>query len=201
MQRLPEPLKLLVDQLSRLPGLGPKSALRLAMTLLKWPEQQTRDLGLGIHNLRDALHLCSRCGALTDTDPCTICADPSRNEETLCLVSEWDSMLAIEDGGFYTGYYLILGGLLAPLENVSPEHLEISRLQQRLAQGQVKELIFALGTTLEAENTASYIKQLVGREFPHVRITRLAQGIPLGADVKFVDKETLRQSLDYRQEL
>jgi recombination protein RecR len=201
VQRLPEPLKVLVEQLSRLPGLGPKSALRLAMTLLKWPENNTRSLGKAIHDLRDNLHLCSRCGSLTDTDPCTICTDGSRSRETLCLVSEWDSLLAMEDGGFYRGQYMILGGLIAPLDNVTPEHLELNRLQHRLAEGEINELIFALGTTMEAENTATYVKQLVASRFPHIRVTRLAQGIPLGSEVKFVDKETLRQSLNYRQEL
>ncbi len=201
MQRLPEPLKLLVEQLSRLPGLGPKSALRLAMTLLKWPENNTRSLGRAIHDLRDNLHLCARCGALTDTDPCALCTDTERERHTLCLVSEWDSLLALEEGAFYRGQYMILGGLIAPLDNITPEHLELNRLQLRLGEGEVSELIFALGTTMEAENTAAYIKHLVAAQFPHIRITRLAQGIPLGADVKFVDKETLRQSLTYRQNL
>lgn len=201
MQRLPEPLKVLVEQLSRLPGLGPKSALRLAMTLLKWPENNTRSLGKAIHDLRDKLHLCSSCGSLTDTDPCGICTDTTRVRDTLCLVSEWDSLLAMEDGGFFRGQYMILGGLIAPLDNVTPEQLELNRLQRRLAEGEITEIIFALGTTMEAENTAAYVKQLIASRFPNIRVTRLAQGIPLGSEVKFVDKETLRQSLNYRQEL
>jgi len=201
VQRLPEPLKLLVEQLSRLPGLGPKSALRLAMTLLKWPENNTRSLGKAVYELRDKLHLCSLCGSLTDVDPCAICTDTGRSRDTLCLVSEWDSLLALEDGGFYKGQYMILGGLIAPLDNVTPEQLELNRLQRRLAEGEITELIFALGTTMEAENTAAYVKQLVAARFPHIRVTRLAQGIPLGSEVKFVDKETLRQSLNYRQDV
>ena len=201
MQRLPEPLKELVEQLSRLPGLGPKSALRLAMTLLQWPQHNTRNLGKAIYDLRDKLHLCQRCGALTDIDPCTTCMDASRSRDTLCLVAEWDAMLAMEEGGFYRGQYMILGGLIAPLENVSAEHLELEKLRSRLSEGEIREIIFALGTTLEAENTASYIKTLLEKEFPGIAVSRLAQGIPLGADVKFVDKETLRQSLTYRQQL
>ncbi len=161
MQRLPEPLKALVEQLSRLPGLGPKSALRLAMTLLKWPASETRRLGRAVHDLRDNLHLCGRCGALTDVDPCGICTDPARSGETLCLVSEWDSLLTLEEGGFYKGHYLILGGLLVPLDNLHADSLEL----------------------------------------PQVRVTRLAQGIPLGSEVKFMDRETLRQSMQYRQDL
>lgn len=199
--RLPLPLAEVVSQIAGLPGLGPKSALRIAMVFLKWPEARTRQLGRAIHDLRDNLHLCSLCGALTDTDPCSVCADPARSPETLCLVSDWDSMLTLEDGGFYKGMYLILGGLLAPLDNVTPEALELERLEKRLSQGVVTELILALGTRLEAESTASFIRNRVAAKFPHVTVTRLAQGIPLGAEVRFMDKETLRQSLNYRQQL
>ncbi len=199
--RLPEPLQDVVRQIARLPGLGPKSALRIAMTFLQWPEAETRLLGKAIHDLRDNLHLCSLCGALTDADPCAVCADPARSAETLCLVSEWDSMLTLEEGGFYKGLYLILGGLLAPLDNITPDTLELDRLERRLAEGAVQELILALGTRLEAESTASFIRNRIAARFPHIRVTRLAQGIPLGAEVRFMDRETLRQSLTYRQRL
>ncbi|GAB1252552.1 MULTISPECIES: recombination mediator RecR [Desulfovibrio] len=200
-KRIPEPLKALVEQLARLPGLGPKSAMRAAMALLKWPEAETRRLGRGIHDLRDNLHLCSRCGGLASTDPCPVCADAERARDTLCLVTEWDSMLTLDEGGFYRGQYMILGGLLAPLERMDAEGLDTDRLVRRLDEGEVTELILALGATLEAENTATFIRRLVAGRFPHVRISRLAQGIPLGAEVKYMDKETLRQSLQYRQDL
>ncbi|MGE4298723.1 MAG: recombination mediator RecR [Desulfovibrionaceae bacterium] len=198
---LPEPLKALVEQLAGLPGLGPKSALRMALTLLKWPEARTRQLGQAVYELRDKLCLCDRCGSLADADPCPICADPRRSPDLLCLVSEWDSLLALEQGGFYKGTYMILGGLLSPLDGVAPEALELDRLRRRLAEGAVREIILALGTTLEAENTASYVKNLVEREYPGIKVSRLAQGIPLGSEVKYIDRETLRQSLLYRQEL
>jgi len=200
-KRIPEPLKALVEQLARLPGLGPKSAMRAAMALLKWPEAETRRLGRGIHDLRDNLHLCSRCGGLASTDPCPVCADAERARDTLCLVTEWDSMLTLDEGGFYRGQYMILGGLLAPLERMDAEGLDTDRLVRRLDEGEVTELILALGATLEAANTATFIRRLVAGRFPHVRISRLAQGIPLGAEVKYMDKETLRQSLQYRQDL
>lgn len=199
--RIPEPLKALVEQLARLPGLGPKSAMRVAMTLLKWPEAETRRLGRGIHDLRDNLHLCSRCGGLSSTDPCAVCADAGRSRDVLCLVTEWDSMLTLDEGGFYRGQYMILGGLLAPLERTDSQSLDLDRLVNRLAEGEVQELILALGATLEAENTASFIRRLVRKQFPQIRLSRLAQGIPLGAEIKYMDKETLRQSLQYRQDL
>lgn len=199
--RVPEPLSALVAQLSRLPGLGPKSAMRVAMTLLKWPEAQTRTLGQSIAELRDRLRLCSRCGGLSSSDPCPICADPTRDRDTLCLVTEWDSMLTLDEGGFYRGQYMILGGLLAPLEHMDADSLELDRLTQRLAEGEITELILALGATIEAENTASFLREMLARRFPRIKISRLAQGIPLGAEVKYMDRETLRQSLRYRQAL
>lgn len=201
MQKIPEPLQAVVDQLSRLPGLGPKSALRCAMSFLKWPEAETRRLGTAIHDLRDKLHLCGHCGALSDTDPCAVCTDASRSRDMLCVVADWDSMLTLEGGGFYSGRYLILGGLLAPLDNVHPDSLNLEKLEDRLKEGEIAEVVLALGATVEAENTASFLRARVQARFPGIRVSRLAQGIPLGAEVKFMDKETLRQSLKFRQDL
>lgn len=201
MNHLPEPFKDLINQLAKLPGLGPKSAMRCAMTFLSWPESETRRLGKSIHDLRDNLHLCYKCGALTEENLCSICKNPDRDKSSLCIVADWDSMLTIESGAFYNGLYLILGGLLAPLDNIHPETLEMSKLNLRLEEQEIKEVIFALGATVEAESTASYIKSKISDKFPHIKLTRLAQGIPLGSEVKFMDKATLRQSLKYRQDL
>lgn len=199
--RLPEPLQALVDQLGKLPGLGPKSALRLAMTLLKWPESETRRLGAAISTLRDNLCLCSRCGSLAAQDPCPICADSGRRRDLLCLVAEWDSLLAMEAGGFFHGQYMILGGLLAPLAQRDSQSLETERLINRLAEGEISEVVLALGATLEAENTVSFLREMLKKRFPNLKISRLAQGLPLGAEVKFMDHETLRQSMKYRQNI
>lgn len=201
MQRLPSPLQKIVTQFSALPGVGPKSALRMALTLLKWPEESVRALGRDIEQLRDALHICSRCKGLADSDPCPLCADPKRNAEQLCLVAEWDSLMVMEEAGFYRGRYLILGGLLSPLDGVDAKALEISHLEALLREGEIREVILALGSTMEAEATGSYIHALVVRDFPGVSVTRLAQGIPLGAEIKYIDRETLKQSLKYRQSL
>ncbi len=194
-------MQLLVDRLSGLPGIGPKSALRMAMTLLKWPEDKTRGLGKSISELRDQLCICSQCAALADTDPCSICSDAMREQDKLCLVSEWDSLLVMEESGFFKGRYLVLGGLLSPLDGVRPDSLELDKLRQNLQSGQTSEIILALGTTLEAETTGSYIKNMVEKEYPYIRVTRLAQGIPLGSDLKFMDKETLKQSMRFRQNI
>ncbi|MBT8763808.1 recombination mediator RecR [Desulfohalobiaceae bacterium Ax17] len=199
MTSLPKPLQLVVEQLSALPGVGPKSALRMAMTILAWPKDKAQNLGQSIYNLRDALCICSKCASLSDSDPCKICADPLREDERLCLVAEWDSVLVLEEAGFFKGKYLVLGGLLSPLDGVDAHNLELEKLRARLAEGVVEEVILALGTTMEAEATASYVKNMVQKEFPKVEVTRLAQGIPLGAELKYIDKETLRQSLHWRQ--
>lgn len=199
--QLPGPLREVVERLSRLPGMGPKSALRAALELLRWPRERAEDLGRSILALRENLCFCRRCAALSDTDPCGVCADPGRSDEQLMVVAEWDSLLAIEAGGFYRGKYLVLGGLLAPLDNVTRDHLEFGRLRARLAEGGVRELILALGATLEAEATATSVRDLAAQAAPEVAVTRLAQGIPLGAEVKYMDRETLKQSLVYRQKL
>lgn len=171
------------------------------MALLKWPESETRSLGEEIYTLRDKLRLCSRCGSLSAEDPCRICSDETRDSYLLCVVPEWDSLLALEDGAFYNGMYFVLGGLFAPLEKEENARPDMHGLKERLAEGKIEEVILALGATLEAENTATFIKEAIKKEFPAIRLSRLAQGMPLGSEVRFMDRETLRQSLRYRQEI
>lgn len=200
-QPLPQPLRDVVNLLARLPGFGEKSALRVALQLLKWPESETRRMGAAILTLRDSLAVCARCGGVAATSPCPVCSDPARDHATLCVVPEWDSLLALENGAFYKGLYFVLGGLLSPQRKMDSGSLETERLKQRLAEGEVQEIVLALGGTLEAENTASYLKAMVEKDFPHIVITRLAQGIPLGGEVNHMDRETLRLSLQHRQKL
>lgn len=173
----------------------------MALTLLKWNPESVRALGNTIAGLRDALHICSRCGSLADTDPCYLCTDPTRAKDVLCLVAEWDSLMVMEEAGFYKGQYLILGGLLSPLDGVDASALEMPRLAALLRENEVQEVILALGSTMEAEATGTYVHTWIGREFPSIHVTRLAQGIPLGAELKYVDRETLKQSLKYRHSL
>jgi recombination protein RecR len=197
--RLPGPLREVAEHLARLPGLGPKSALRASLALLKLPREQAEAVGRSILTLRERLCLCSTCASLAESDPCPICADPARDRGQLCVVAEWDSLLALEEMGLYRGLYLVLGGLLSPLDGVGPQALEFDLLRRRLDSGEVRELILALGSTLDAENTASHIKNLAAQRAPDVSVSRLAQGIPMGAEVKYMDRETLRQSLMHRQ--
>jgi len=199
VDRLPGPLREVAEHLSRLPGLGPKSALRAALALLKLPREQAEAVGRSVLTLRERLCMCSTCASLAESDPCPICADPERDHEQLCVVSEWDSLLALEEMGLFKGTYLVLGGLLSPLDGVGPQALEFGLLRRRLDGGQVRELILALGSTLDAENTASHIKNMAAQGYPGVSVSRLAQGIPMGSEVKYMDRETLRQSLMHRQ--
>jgi recombination protein RecR len=194
-------LKVVVEQLAQLPGLGPKSALRAALHVLKEPRVKAELLGRSILDLREKLCFCSRCKSLSDADPCPLCTDPRRRDDELMLVAEWDSLLALEEGAFFNGRYFVLGGLIAPLDDVAPSDLELDALKARLAEGEVTELILALGTTLDAESTAQHVKDMAARHAPNVKVSRLAQGIPLGAQVKFMDKETLRRSLEHRQDV
>jgi len=201
VQNLPAPLRAVVEQLSKLPGIGPKSALRIALTLLKMPRERAAGVGQSIINLRENLCICEECASLAESSPCPLCSDPNRNHGQLCLVSEWDALLAMEDMNLFKGRYLVLGGLLSPLDGVEPGHLEFDRLKRHLTSGGVTELILALGATMDAESTASYVKNMVENEFPDVKVSRLAQGIPIGGEVKYMDKETLKQSLRYRQKI
>ncbi len=201
MESLPAPLREVVEHLARLPGVGRKSAMRMALALLNMPREQAEEFGQSVLNLRSNLCVCSRCGGLADADPCRLCADPSRDDAQLCLVAEWDSLLALEEMSVYRGRYLILGGLLSPLDGCVPGSLCFDLLRKRLGEGGVAELILALGSTVDAENTTSYVKNIVEAEFPGLTVSRLAQGIPIGGEVKYMDKETLKQSLTHRQKV
>ena len=199
-ENIPEALRTIVEQLQKFPGLGPKSALRCALFLLDLPERDVKTLGTNIASLRDILFKCTHCGTLSDTEICSLCSDTGRDDTLLCIVREWDSFLHIENAGFYKGRYLVL----TPSESSAGVHLDMSdiqRLRTALERRKVEEVILGLGTTLEAENTITSLSHLIKKEYPHIAITRLAQGIPLGAEVKFMDKETLRQSMRYRHSL
>lgn len=201
MQNIPEALRVIVEQLQQFPGLGPKSALRCALFLLDLPEVNVKQLGHNIASLRDVLFRCKHCGVLADTEVCSICCDTTRDEQTICIVSEWDSFLSIENAGFYKGRYLVLTPTHSNSAGTHIDSNDIQRLHRILRNNMVREIILGLGTTLEAENIATYFNTFIKKDYPSIQITRLAQGIPLGAEVKFMDKETLRQSMRYRQHL
>ncbi|GIX08185.1 MAG: recombination protein RecR [Candidatus Poribacteria bacterium] len=201
MDRYPESVVRLLTELQKLPGIGPKTAQRLAFFLLKRPAEEVRRLGEAILQLPESVVPCSRCGAITDkeTDPCPICRDPRRDRSLLCVVEEPDDVAILERTGAYNGLYHVLGGVLSALNDVRPEDLRIAELLKRVEEGEVREIIFALSPSVEASATITYLSRLfAGRP---VRLTQIAYGVPVGSDLDFVDDLTLTRALEGRHAL
>lgn len=195
----PEVVIRLVDEFSRLPGIGPKTASRLTFYLLRAPIEQVKSLGEAIVQLRDQITFCSRCFNITESDPCPVCSDEQRDQHTICVVEEPLDVLAIERTGGYRGLYHILHGAISPVEGIGPENLRIRELIGRVRTEPIQEVILATNTGLEGQATAMYIqRQLLSLT---VRITRLAQGLPVGGDLEYADATTLSQALEGRREM
>jgi recombination protein RecR len=193
------PLARLVEALHKLPGIGPKSAQRLAFYLLHCPGEEARDLAEAIVQAREKVHPCTVCANVTDIDPCSICRDARRDHSVICVVEQARDVVAIERTGEYRGLYHVLHGSLSPLDGIGPEDLKMSELVARLRQGPVKELILATNPNTEGEATALYIARLC-RPLG-VRVTRLAHGLPVGGDLEYADELTLGRALSGRQEM
>ncbi|MGH7818976.1 MAG: recombination mediator RecR, partial [Candidatus Binatia bacterium] len=189
---LPAPLRRLVQQLTRLPGVGEKTATRLAFFILRSETEYAAALAEAIHALKEQIRLCSRCLGFTERDPCPICDDPRRSGETICVVEDPSDIMAIERAGDFVGHYHVLHGTLAPLDGVGPEQLKIAELLGRLRDGAVKEIILATNPTVEGEATALYLAKLT--KPLGVKVTRIAHGLPMGADVEYADGVTLSRA-------
>ena len=190
----------LVTELAKLPGIGRKTAQRLTFYLLKQPAESAARLAEAIRTVRERVTTCGTCGTLTDEDPCTICRDPRRDPSLLCVVEETSDVAAIERTGRFRGRYHVLGGRLSPLEGVGPDALRFDRLMARVANGAgVREVIVATNPSMEGEVTATYLQQLLRPT--HVRVTRIARGIPVGGDLEFADGVTIAQALLARREM
>lgn len=189
----------LVEELKRLPGIGEKTATRLAFYVLRCDHSFASDLAQALLSVKEQSRLCSQCFGLTEQDPCRICGDPRRLPEEVCVVEEPGDMLALERAQEYRGHYHVLGGALAPLDGIGPEHLRCAELVERVKRGGVAEIIVATNPTTEGEATALYIARLVK---PHgVRVTRIARGLPVGGDLEYTDAITLSKSLEGRREM
>ena len=199
MGALPPPLRRLVDELSRLPGIGEKSATRLAFFLLRADYAYPRALADAIAALQREIRLCSQCLGFTEQEPCGLCSDPRRSGEVLCVVEDPADILAIERAGDFRGRYHVLHGTLAPLDGIGPEQLKIAELLARLRDGTVREIILATNPTVEGEATALYLAKLV--KPTGVRVTRIAHGLPMGGDVEYADSVTLSRALEGRREM
>ena len=195
----PRAVQRLIDEFSRLPGIGPKSASRLTYFLLRGDGQQTRDLAGALLELKDRTRFCSVCFNITEEDPCPLCTDPARDAGLICVVEEPLDVLAIERTSQFRGRYHVLHGALSPVEGVGPEDLKIRELVTRAKTGPVKEVILATNVSLEGEATAMYLqKQLAPMG---VRVTRLARGLPVGGDLEYADETTLARALEGRSEM
>ncbi len=186
-----------MEELQQLPGVGPKTAARLAYFLLRSPEAQARALAEAIIAIKEKIVLCSRCQNITESDPCPICQNPNRDHATVCVVAEPLDILALERTGRYKGQYHVLHGLISPLEGIGPDQLKIKDLLARLRTGTVQELVLATNPNLEGDATAMYLHKLVTPL--GVKVTRLARGLPVGGDLEYADEVTLGRALDGRQ--
>jgi recombination protein RecR len=195
----PEPVSQLIDEFSRLPGIGPKTASRLTFYLLRAPEEQANALADALRNLKARITFCSTCFNITEASPCPICADETRDRSIICVVEEPLDVLAIERTRGYGGLYHVLHGAISPVEGIGPEDLRIEELLRRVRQGEAREVLLATNPSLEGEATAMYIARLLGSL--GVRVTRLARGLPVGGDLEYADEVTLTRALEGRREM
>jgi recombination protein RecR len=189
----------LTGELARLPGIGRKTALRLAFHLLKAPTDDAQRLARAIVAVRERVRPCETCGNLTEASPCAICASPRRDATTVCVVEEASDVLAIERTGEYRGMYHVLGGRLSPLDGIGPSELNVQPLIRRLGGGEVREVVLATNASVEGEATAAYLGKLIGPL--GVRVTRIARGLPIGGDLEYADGVTIAEALAHRREL
>ena len=193
-----KPIDDLIEALTRLPGVGKKSATRLAFHILRSNTAEAQRLARAILDVKEKIHLCILCFNLTDEDPCQICRDDRRNKETLCIVEGPNDLIAIENTGEYKGRYHVLHGTISPLEGIGPENLKIKELMDRLRKEKVSEVILAINPTVEGSTTALYLADLI--KPLGVRVTRIAYGIPMGSEIEYVDTMTLSKAMEGRRE-
>jgi len=199
MQVIPPALERLIADLTKLPGIGRKTATRLALFTLRRPAAEARNLAQDLLALHEAIHLCQHCYTFSETDPCVICANPSRDPRLVCVVEEPGDQIAIERTAAFRGVYHILHGVLAPMDGIGPDELKIRELRQRIAGGEVDEVLIATSSTVPGEATASYLADIL--QAAPVRLSRLACGIPMGMDIKYADEHTLARAIESRQAL
>ena len=186
-----------VTELSRLPGIGRKTALRLALHILRQDENQGVALGTAIVNLRKGVRYCSVCHNISETDVCPVCGDPGRDRSTDCVVETVKDVMSFENTGLYRGLYHVLGGVIAPMDGIGPESLEIDSLVRRVASGEVSEVILALSATMEGDTTNYYIYRRLA-PYSDVKVTQLARGVSIGNEIEYTDEITLGRSLQGR---
>lgn len=194
----PQPVNDLIEEFKKMPGIGPKSAQRLAFHVLGAPQEEVESLRCALSNIKNSVKYCSLCYNLTVNDPCPICSDMNRNKKTVCVVSDPKDLIAIERTNEYKGVYHILGGVISPLDGIGPDSLRIKELVRRLKDG-TEEVILALNPTTESESTVFYLTKLI--KPLGIKLTRIAYGLPIGCDMDFADEATILKSLEGRSAL
>lgn len=193
---LPPSVVTLIDKLARLPGVGKKSAQRMAMHVLRSPREYAADLADSLLAVKDKVAWCHTCWILSESDPCPICSESRRDRRKVCVVEESGDVIAIDKTGIWNGLYHVLGGAISPLDGVGPDALRLGALRERCADGSVEEIVVATNPTSEGETTALYIARMF--KGSPVRVTRIARGVPVGSDLELVDETTLQQSMQGR---
>jgi recombination protein RecR len=189
-------IELAVEEISRLPGIGKKTALRLALHLLRRPASQTESLSAALLDLRNNTTFCSECHTISDTEICSICSSPKREKSIVCIVEDVRDVMAIENTGGYSGVYHVLGGLISPMDGIGPSDLTIDALIEKMKSGEVKEVVFALNTTMEGDTTNFYLYRKI-KDFG-ASLTTIARGIAVGDELEFADEVTLGRSIQHR---
>lgn len=198
MAALPEPVSALIAALAKLPGIGPRSAERLALHLVQSDSAVVKLLAEALLHARERVRFCEVCGSLTEKSPCDFCSDPRRDSGLLCVVERAVDILSIEKSGTFHGKYHVLGGKISPLNGIQPEDLKIGDLEKRLSQEPIKEVVIALGTDVEGDATSFYLAKRLAK--PGLKITRIAHGLPAGTGLEFADELTLSRALEGRRE-
>ena len=189
----------LITELTKLPGIGRKTAQRLAFYILSMPKEEAKDIAKAIIDVKDKARFCKECFNVTDSEICYICNNNLRDKSKICVVEEPSNIIVIEKAGFYNGLYHVLLGALSPLDGVTPERLKINELVERVKRNSVSEIIIATNPNTKGGMTAQYIKELL-KQYP-VKVTRIAYGLPIGGDIEFADEVTLRKAIEGRREL
>jgi recombination protein RecR len=203
MSDVAAPVAALVEEFSKLPGIGVKTAQRLTFFILRSPTDQARRLADAIMRVKESIIYCSRCFNITETDPCSICSNSARDQDIVCVVEEPLDVLALEKTGRYKGLYHVLHGVLSPMNGIGPKDIRIAELLKRLETGNIREVIMATNPGFEGDYTASTIRRDIQNELnvPELKITVLARGLPLGSDLEYADEDTLGRALEGRREL